>query len=111
VYTYNGKIADIRFYNTALNNSDVRAISKNYEYNQFTDLSWTMNAPTRGYIEEIERFFLHRMPGSKSSFFNVKVKNSAIVDPAVRSIVENNIRNAVTSVAPAYTKLRSIIWE
>lgn len=111
VYTYNGKIADIRFYNIALNNSDIRAISKNYEYNQFTNLSWTMNAPTRGYIEEIERFFLHRMPGSKSSSFNVKVKNSAIVDPAVRTIVENNIRNAVTSVAPAYTKLRSIIWE
>ena len=111
VYTYNGKIADIRFYNVALNNSDVRAISKNYKYNQFTNLSWTMNAPTRGYIEEIERFFLHRMPGSKSSFFNVKVKNSAIVDPAIRAIVENNIRNAVTSVAPAYTKLRSIIWE
>ena len=111
VYTYNGKIADIRFYNIALNNSDIRAISKNYEYNQFTNLSWTMNAPTRGYIEEIERFFLHRMPGSKSSFFNVKVKNSAIVDPVVRAIVENNIRNAATSVAPAYTKLRSIIWE
>ena len=111
VYTYNGKIADIRFYNIALNNSDIRAISKNYEYNQFTNFSWTMNAPTRGYIEEIERFFLHRMPGSKSSFFNVRVKNSAIVDPAVRAIVENNIRNAAISVAPAYTELRSIIWE
>ena len=110
-YTYSGKIADIRFYNIALNNSDIRAISKSYQYNQFNNLSWTVDAPVRGYIEEIERFFLHRMPGSKSPYFNIKIKNSSIADPAVRAIAENNIRNTVNNIAPAYTQLLSIIWE
>ena len=110
-YTYKGRISDIRFYNIALNNSDIRAISKSYEYNQFNDLVWTVNAPARGYIEEIERFFLHRMPGSKSPYFNIKIKNSSIEDSSVRAIAENNIRNTVSNIAPAYTQLLSIIWE
>ena len=110
-YLFNGNVADIRFYNITLNNSDIRALAHNYQHNQFNSLSWAIPTETRGYIEEIERFFLHRMPGSKSQHFNVKIKNSAIVDPHVRSIIETNIRNAVTSIAPVYTKLRSIIWE
>ena len=110
-YLFNGNIADIRFYNIALNNSDIRALAHNYQYNQFNSLSWAIPTETRGYIEEIERFFLHRMPGSKSQHFNVKIKNSAIADPYVRSVIETNIRSAVASIAPVYTKLRSIIWE
>lgn len=110
-YIFNGNIADVRFYNIALTNSDIKAISNNYLTEEFKDITWNIPTGTRGYIEEIERFFLHRMPGSKSQFFNVKIKNSGINDSRVRSIVENNILNAVTQVAPAYTKLRSIIWE
>ena len=110
-YLFNGNIADIRFYDITLNNSDIRALAHNYQYNQFNSLSWAIPTETRGYIEEIERFFLHRMPGSKSQHFNVKIKNSAIADPYVRGVIETNIRSAVTSIAPVYTKLRSIIWE
>jgi len=110
-YIFNGNVADIRFYNITLNNSDIRALAHNYQYNQFNSLSWAIPTETRGYIEEIERFFLHRMPGSKSQHFNVKIKNSAIADPHIRSIVETNIRSAITSIAPVYTKLRSVIWE
>ena len=51
------------------------------------------------------------MPGSKSPYFNIKIKNSSIADPAVRAIAENNIRNTVNNIAPAYTQLLSIIWE
>lgn len=108
---FNGNIADVRLYSKTLNWSDIKAISKNYLYNQFVDLNWNSPTGTRGYIEEIERFFLHRLPGAKSQFYNIKIKNSGIVDPNVRAIVENNIRSASTKVTPAYTSLRSIIWE
>jgi hypothetical protein len=110
-YLFNGNLADVRFYNITLTNSDIKAISKNYLTNEFTGINWNIPTGTRGYIEEIERFFLHRMPGSKSQFFNIRIKNSGLTDPNVRKIVENNLLNAVTQVAPAYTKLRSIIWE
>jgi hypothetical protein len=110
-YLFNGNIADVRFYNLTLTNSDIKAISKNYLTNEFVGINWNIPTGTRAYIEEIERFFLHRMPGSKSQFFNIRIKNSGLTDPNVRKIVENNLLNAVTQVAPAYTKLRSIIWE
>lgn len=110
-FNYNGDIADVRFYNITLSPSDIKALSKNYLYNQFNDLSWVINVGQRDYIEEIERFFLHRLPGSKSQFYDIKVKNSGIQDPKVKSIVENNLRAAASKVAPAHTRLRSIIWE
>jgi hypothetical protein len=110
-YLFNGNIADIRLYNITLNNSDIKAISKSYETNQFNNLSWVMPTGVRAYVEEIERFFLHRMPGSKAQSYNIRIRNSGITDPSVRTIVENNLRNASINIAPAYTELRSIIWE
>ena len=110
-YLFNGNIADIRLYNISLNASDIKALSKNYRNNQFDNLDWVIPTGTRGYIEQIERFFLHRLPGNKSQFYDIKIKNSGIVDPAVRAVVESNIRVATTDTAPAYAQLRSIIWE
>ena len=110
-YLFNGGIADLRVYNIALNSSDLKAITKNYLINQFIDLTWNVPTSTRGYIEEIERFFLHRLPGSKSQLYNIRIKNSGITDPSVQAIVEENIRAAALSTAPAHTQLRSIIWE
>lgn len=110
-YLFNGNIADVRLYNIALKPSDINHLSKVYLYNQFNSLNWNLPTGTRAYIEEVERFFLHRMPGSKSQLYDIKIKNSQINDPNVRSIVENNIRTAVISNAPTYTTLRNIIWE
>lgn len=110
-YLFNGNLADVRLYNIALKPSDINHLSKVYLYNQFNNLSWNLPTGQRAYIEELEKFFLHRLPGSKSQYYNIKIKNSQINDPNVRSIVENNIRTAVASTAPAHTILRNIIWE
>lgn len=108
---FNGKIADLRFYSTALNEYNIKALANNLLYNRFTDLNWSAPTGQRAYIEKIDHFFLQRMPGSKSQYFNVRIKNSQITDPIVRGIIENNLVTAINNVAPAYTKLRSIIWE
>ena len=110
-YLFNGGIADLRLYDIALTDSDIKAISKNSTVNQFNDLTWNIPTGNRSYIEEIERFFLHRLPGFKSQFYNIKIKNSSITDLKVRSIVESNLRTAAVNIAPAYAQLRSIIWE
>jgi len=110
-YLFNGGIADLRLYDNTLTDSDIKAISKNSLTNQYSDLIWNIPTGNRNYIEEIERFFLHRLPGSKSQFYNIKIKNSNITDPNVRAIVESNLRATALNTAPAYTQLRSIIWE
>jgi hypothetical protein len=78
--------------------------------NQFTPLNWNSSSGQRAYIEEIERFFLHRLPGQKSQYFDIKIKNSTITDSNVKTIIENNIKNILSQNTPAYTNLRNIIW-
>ena len=111
IYRYIGKIADVRFYNQALNQSDIKALQKRFLLNSFTDLKWSSSTGKRYYIEQIERFFLHRLPGAKSNLFNIKIKNSNITDTNLRSIIEKNIIASLSKTIPVHTKLKSIIWE
>jgi len=110
-FIYNGKIGDFRFYNKTLTDSDIKALSRYYLKNQFIPLDWNSTSGQRSYIEEIDRFFLHRLPGQKSQYFDIKIKNSAITDSNVKSIIENNIKNILSQNAPVYANLRNIIWE
>ena len=110
-FIYNGKIADFRFYNKTLTESDIKALSKYYLENQFTPLNWNSTCGERSYIEEIDRFFLHRLPGQKSQYFDIKIKNSTITDSNIKSIIESNIKNILSQNAPVYANLRNIIWE
>ena len=111
IYRYNGKIADVRFYGQALQQSDIKALQKRFLLNSFTNLKWSTPTGERYYIEQIERFFLHRLPGAKSNMFNVKIKNSNITDLGLRSNIEKNIIAALNKTIPTHTKLKSIIWE
>jgi len=111
VYNYKGKIADVRFYSQALEQSDIKAIQKQFIRNSFTDLKWSVPTGQRYYLEQIERFFLHRLPGAKSNMFNIKIKNSNITNTTVRQIIEKNIIASLNKVVPVHTQLNNIIWE
>jgi len=110
-YSFNGYIADVRFYNQALQRADIVAVQKRFLLNSFSDLTWAAPAGTRYYIEQVERFFLHRLPGAKSAKFNIKIKNSNITDPGIRSIIEKNIIASLSKTTPVYTQLNQIIWQ
>lgn len=111
IYRYNGRIADVRYYNQALQQSDIKALQKRFLLNSFSDLKWTTPTGKRYYIEQIERFFLHRFPGAKSNLFNIKIKNSNITDSTLRENIEKNIIASLSKTIPVHTKLNSIIWE
>lgn len=110
-FIYNGKIADFRFYNKTLTDSDIKALSRYYLENQFIPLNWNSTSGQRSYIEEIDRFFIHRLPGQKSQYFDIKIKNSTITDTNVKSIIESNIKNILSQNTPVYANLRNIVWE
>jgi hypothetical protein len=52
VYRYSGKIADVRFYTQALEQADIKAISKRFLLESFTDLRWSVPTGSRYYIEQ-----------------------------------------------------------
>ena len=65
----------------------------------------------QNYLEEIERFFKHKLPGMKSQYYNIRIVGLGIEDQTIRDLVEDIIRNTVTKISPIYTELLNIIWE
>lgn len=110
-YRFNGRVADVRFYTQALLAPDIRALQKRFIQESFNDLIWSVPSGERYYIEQIERFFLHRLPGAKSNMFNIKIKNSNITNLDLRKIIEKNIIASLNKIIPVHTKLNTIIWE
>jgi hypothetical protein len=74
------------------------------------DIIWNVPTSNLQYIEGVDRFFKHRVPGFKSPFFNLKIINSQIIDPNLRALVEETIIEAIKQTKPTYTELLSIDW-
>lgn len=106
---YGGYVDDIRLYNDVLTQSDVERIySSKFSYNDVIfNLDTTNNI---NYIEEIDRFFKFKLPGSKSQFYNIKISGFNVTDPETRAIIEKNIKDAITHLAPFYSELYKITW-
>jgi Concanavalin A-like lectin/glucanases superfamily len=110
-YIFNGYISDVRMYSSALYKSDINALYRSFYTDIFNDLNWSSDTGPRYYIEQIERFFPHRLPGAKSSLYNIRIKNSNITDSGIRNIIEQNIKASLSKTTPVYTSLNKIIWE
>lgn len=106
---YRGYFDDIRIYDYVLQPWDLWFIHNNKQ--QYDDIVWNMNIGNQAYLEEIERFFKFKLPGSKSQFFNIRLSGLNITDPEVREIIEGIIKQTIVRVAPAYSMLYKIIWE
>jgi len=70
-----------------------------------------MKTGSQAYLEEIERFFKFKLPDLKSQFYNIRLTGLNITNIEVREIIEGIIKETVSRVAPAHTKLYKIIWE
>lgn len=107
-YHFKGKIDDFRIYHKALTELDVEILSKTKQ--QFFDLNWHIPTGVLNYAEEIQQFFKHKMPGSKSNFYNVNIVDLGITDESIRILIEDIIRKTVKKITPAYTELYKINW-
>ena len=74
------------------------------------DIIFDVACGKRNYFEEIERYFKFSVPGSKSTQYNLIIKNSGISDPGLKYALEQRIINIINNSAPAYTKLNNIKW-
>jgi hypothetical protein len=105
---WNGYIDTVRIYDYAIDPDFIQFFVK--EKIIFTDLIWNIPTAPLQYVEIIDRFFKHRMPGSKSKFFNLKIAGSKITDPITRSQIERDIKQTVERIKPVYTDLFRIEW-
>jgi hypothetical protein len=106
---FKGKFDDLRIYDTALNNSSIRYIYLNkFDYH---NLEWNMDSGNQNYLEEIARFFKFKLPGSKSPYYNIKLRGLNVYNTEVRDLIEGIIKRNLTKIVPAYAELFKIVWE
>jgi hypothetical protein len=105
---FNGQIDTISIYNYAIPESYLQYFINSKIVSQ--NLIWNIPTGDLQYIETIERFFKHKMPGSKSQFFKLKIAGSQITDTNTRIIIEEYIKSSIERTKPAYTELLSIEW-
>lgn len=105
---FNGKFESIKIYNYAMNPANFEMFLRASTPAQ--NLFWTLPTPVLQYIEQIERMFKNKIPGSKSSFFNIKLRGTDITDPQTRLIVEDEIRNIVSKIKPVYVEFLKVTW-
>ena len=79
-------------------------------YFEGEDLIWSIPTSQIQYIEGIERFFKHKAPGSKSTFFKIKLSGLSITDENTRAMIEASVKAAVERTKPAYSELISVEW-
>ena len=105
---FNGYLNDIRLYNYEI--PPQFQISFVREVLKANNLIWDISTADLQYIEKIERFFKHKMTGSKSGFYRIKITGTTITDPTVRSLIEQSINNALLQINPANVDVLNIEW-
>jgi len=107
-YHFVGLLAEPLIYDVALSPSDIYHIF-NRKYNA-KKIIWNAPVSKQLFIEEIERFFKHKLPGSKTAFYNINLIGLDLTNLEVRAALEDTIRNTVKTVAPMYCDLYKIKW-
>lgn len=105
---WNGYIDSIRVYDYAIKPEFVQFFIR--EKTIADDIQWNIQTAALQYVEVIDRFFKHRLPGSKSAFFNIKITGANITDSTLKNRIENDIRAAVVLLKPAYSDLLKVEW-
>ena len=105
---FNGYLDDIKIYDYAIDPKFLIIFVRDKFVGQ--DLTWNIPTTTLQYVEGIDRFFKHKLPGSKSPFFKIKLSGLEVKDSTTRKMIEASIFTAIDRIKPSYTELLSIEW-
>lgn len=104
-----GSISRLHLYKYSFEYKDINNLFNSTYIDFYRDLVWNINVGARNYIEQIDKFFMHKMPGNKSKYFNIKIKNFSASDKQ-KNIIEQAIRDIIPRIMPADTTLSYIKW-
>ena len=105
---FNGSFEDIKIYNYCLENNKFQFFLRSSI--PADDIYWTLPVPNIQYIEKVERMFKNKLPGSKTSFYKIKLKGTGIQDAQTRQIIEDQIKQMVVELQPMYVDLIEVLW-
>jgi hypothetical protein len=105
---WNGYFDSLKIYDYALSDSFIQNFLRQKLISQ--DIVWNIPTAPLQYVEGVDRFFKHRLPGHKSPFFKIKITNTQITNPSIQERIKEEITSFIKEVKPAYSKLLSIDW-
>jgi len=105
---WNGYIDSIKIYDYPIKSEFIKYFLR--EKTIADNMYWNIQTAALQYVEGIDRFFKHDLPGSKSAFFNIKINGSGITDNTIKQRLENEIKSAVLQIKPAYAELLKVEW-
>jgi hypothetical protein len=106
-YNFNLKLVNV--FNDNLNYFDLLYLYR--QGKEIQDLEWIIPGGRRGYIETIERFYKHRLPGHKTNFYETVIHApSALSATGLVAGYENNLNTALKDYAPINNKQIKSTW-
>jgi len=105
---FNGTLAEARLYDYCIDSINFDMFLRAGIAAE--DMLWSLPIPSVGYIERIERMFKNKLPGNKSSFYNIKLSGTNITDPTTRALIEEQIKTIISQISPIHTDLVKVIW-
>jgi hypothetical protein len=105
---WNGYIDSVRIYDYAIPNNLIQYFIREKTYT--SDIEWNIQTASLPYVEVVDQFFKHRLPGHKTGFFNIRLNGTKITDSQTREKIEEEIKQLISRIKPAYTELFQVEW-
>lgn len=106
--TDNCRIKQFRVYDKAITNDEIRLLT--YNNTKLNDLVLSLPCGQRNELDQIERIFSFNVPGNRSNYINVIVKNSNINNAQLQDKVREVMTERLKKVLPVATKINSITF-
>ena len=105
---FNGYLQTIKLYSRCLNQSEILLLLRSNIVGD--DVFWSLPTPKMQYVEKIERVFKHKLPGSKSPFYKIKLANFPVEDPVIKAMIQEEITKIVEELNPGYVDFVDVQW-
>ena len=101
-------MSNVHVYNSALVDADIAMLAR--EQMEINDIHFNVPCGRRNYLEEVERYFKATVPGSKSTYYNLNIKNSGIYNKGLQTALGQRLITKLNELAPVHTQLNNINW-
>ena len=105
----NCSIQQFKIYDKAITNDQIRLLM--YNNIKMKDLMISLPCGQRNEIDQIERIFSFNVPGNRSNYINVIVKDSNINNAQLQAKVREVLTEKLKKVLPVATKINSITFK
>ena len=76
-----------------------------------TNVRWDIPIGQRNYIDTVDSIFKHSVPGRRSEFVNINIRNTEIEDETLIDSIKEKVKQKLESQLPVHCKLHELGWD